>query len=66
MKIDTNKIALLHASQGKTQSQIADDAGITRATMSIALKRGSARPDTIYKIAKALDIDPLELLRKEA
>jgi len=65
MKFDTRKTAMLHAAQGKTQAHLAEEAGLTQATVSIALKRGTARPDTIYKIAKALNVDPLELVRKE-
>lgn len=60
-----NRIKLLDliASKGMTQAELADKAGLSRASVNKLLKHGSKpRLDTLGKIAKALGVKPSELL----
>lgn len=48
-----------------TQDQLAEKAGVSRATI-IRLERGySAVPPTLRKLADALNVDPAELLEDQ-
>lgn len=60
-----NRIKLLDliASKGMTQAELADKAGLSRASVNKLLKHGSKpRLDTLGRIAKALGVKPSELL----
>ncbi|WP_333686099.1 helix-turn-helix transcriptional regulator [Mitsuokella jalaludinii] len=60
-----NKVKLVNliASKGMTQAELADKAGLSRASVNNLLKHGRRpRLDTVGKIAKALGVKPSELL----
>ena len=59
-----NKVKLVNliASKGMTQAELADKAGLSRASVNNLLKHGRRpRLDTVGKIAKALGVKPSEL-----
>ena len=60
-----NKVKLVNliASKGMTQAELADKAGLSRASVNNLLKHGRRpRLDTVGTIAKALGVKPSELL----
>lgn len=65
MKINGNKVKIMYAELGLTQQQFADLAGMDRTVLSRLLNRGTCRGDMIVRIAKALNIDPLEITQGE-
>jgi DNA-binding XRE family transcriptional regulator len=48
-----------------TQGKLADVAGVSRATINTALLKGSCSTQTAGKIAKALGVDPADIIEKE-
>ena len=47
------------------QEQLAQAAGVSRATVNASLLKGSCSTQTTGKIAKALGVDPAELIEME-
>lgn len=62
MKIDPKKVFLLMAKLGLTRGKLCGLAGISTATFTNAMQRGSCRIATAGKIASALGIDPAEII----
>lgn len=63
--MDKVKLLDLIASKGMTQAELADKAGLSRASVNNLLKHGrKPRLDTLGKIARVLDVRPSELLDK--
>lgn len=62
MKIDKMKIDIAMANKGYSAKELSEKCGVSQITIA-RLKRGvqRARPDTLGKIAKALDV-PVEKL----
>lgn len=63
MKIDKNKLDIAMARKCISMSEVADNAGIARSTVS-AMRNGKVQiqPANIGKIARILEIDVTELL----
>lgn len=66
MKIRARKISDMMNSKLMTQTTLAEAAGVSRATVNVSLAKGSCSVPTLAKIAKALGVDPAELIEKEA
>ena len=66
MKVKTQRIEILVAEQGMTLTQLAKQSGIARQNLSTIIRRGTAEPKTVGKLAKGLGVDVTELLEKEA
>ncbi len=64
MRIDSGKIQMMQGSL--TQIQLAEKAGMSRQALSTILARGTCHPTSLKRIAEALEINPLELIRKES
>ena len=62
MKIQKAKIEMIQAKKGMSCKQIANKANIDPRTLSVILRRGSCRPDSLRKIAKALDVEPADIM----
>lgn len=60
-----NKLRELRIDQGLSQSELARRAGLTPSAVSNIEARGSARPDTLKKIADVLGVRASELVREE-
>lgn len=66
MKIDTHKLSVEMARNCFSTEQLSKDAGVSRVTLQ-RLKSGRqvARPQTIGKLAKALEVKVEDLLKEE-
>ena len=62
MKIQRAKIEMIQAKKGMSCKQIANKANIDHRTLSVILRRGSCRPESLEKIAKALDVEPADIM----
>lgn len=65
MKISSRKIAQQMSSKLLTQEQLATAAGVSRATINATLLKGSCSIQTVGKIARALGVDPAEIIEME-
>lgn len=65
MKISTRKIQSMMGAALMTQEKLAKAAGVSRATVNTALLKGSCSTQTAGKIAKALGVDPVEIIEME-
>lgn len=66
MTINTTRIELTLAEKGWTRAELATRCGISRQNVSTILRRGTAEPKTIGKLAAGLGVDPAEILKEEA
>lgn len=65
MKINSIKIKLLMAEQEINQSILAERCGISRQNISTMLARGTCSIAKVGKLAKALGVDALEIIKEE-
>lgn len=65
MKISKQKIFAAQAQLGITMKQLAELSGISRQNISTVVHRGSCRPETAGKIARALGVDVTEIMEVE-
>lgn len=65
MKIDKGKLIVSMARAQLCRSEVAERAGLSVNTLSGALSRGSCKPATAGKIAKALGVDVTEIIETE-
>lgn len=66
MKINGQKIQMLQAALGLSQGRLAETSGVSRQALSTLLSRGTCRPETAGKIARALGVDPEEIAAPKA
>ena len=64
MKLDRKKYELARARACMGQKEL-EMAGIPKGTLCLIIGGGEARPETVGKIAKALDVDVTEIIRTE-
>ena len=62
MRISKQKIFAVQAKRGLTKKQLAELSGISRQNLSTVVHRGSCRPETAGKIARALGVDVTEIM----
>lgn len=62
MKISKTKIENISAEKGWNASMAAREAGINAQMFSIVKTRGTCRPETALKIARALGVDVTEIM----
>lgn len=65
MKVSANKIRRLMGANLLTQLTLAEAAGVSRVTINSTLLKGSCSTQTAGKIAKALGVDPAEIIEME-
>ena len=65
MKINGAKLELLTAQKGMTFCKLAEKSGICRQNISTVKNRGTCSPATLIKLARALDVDPVEIMLQE-
>ncbi|MGB4610359.1 MAG: helix-turn-helix transcriptional regulator [Saccharofermentanales bacterium] len=65
MKINVEYLKLLLAEQNLTQKRLSKLSGISRQSICNILAKGSCSPTSLIKIAKALDVEPQELIKTE-
>lgn len=64
MRLQTEKIKLLHTKRGMNQGELAEEAGISRQGLNAILARGTCHPKNLLKIATALNVDPQDLVKE--
>lgn len=65
MRISKEKIELLQAQKGIAQAKLAELSGISRQNLSTVKLRGTCRPETAGKLARALGVDPADIIESE-
>lgn len=65
MKIDKEKLMVSMARAQLCRSEVAEKSGLSVNTLSGAFSRGSCKPATAGKIAKALGVDVTEIIETE-
>ena len=65
MKVESNRIVKLMGKNLMTQIALAKAAGVSRATINSTLLKGSCSIQTAGKIAKALGVDPVDIIGEE-
>jgi len=64
MKLDIEQLEFYRMSLMLNQGELAQKADISQATLSTLKNRGTCSKATLKKIARALEVDPTELLLK--
>lgn len=65
MKVDAKQIKRMMSVRLMTQEQLAQAAEVSRMTINGTLLKGSCSTQTAGKIAKALGVDPEDIIEKE-
>lgn len=65
MKISARKLTALMGAALMTQKDLAQKAGVSRATINGTVQKGSCSIQTADKIAKALGVDPAKIVEME-
>lgn len=65
MKISVRKLTALMGANLMTQKDLAQKAGVSRATISGTVQKGSCSVQTTDKIAKALGVEPAKIVEME-
>lgn len=66
MTINTRLVETMFAEQGLTQSELAARSGFSRQNLSTILRRGTAAPKTVGKLARGLGVPVADIIREEA
>lgn len=66
MTINTQRIETMLAERGLTKSAYAANCGISRQNVSTIIRRGTAEPKTVGKLAAGLGVPVAEIIREEA
>ena len=62
MKLDVKKVLLRMAYLNLNQQRLAERAGVSRQTISSVMNGRNCRPELLGKIAKALEVNPEEII----
>ena len=62
MRLDKTKVLLRMADFSLNQKQLAGKAGISRQTLSAVMGGRNCRPELLGKIARALEVEPKEII----
>ena len=62
MKINSKAIKRMMDAKQMTQEKLAQAAGVSRATINCSLLKGSCSTGTAGKIAKALCVEPIDII----
>lgn len=65
MRINSNAIKKMMGANLMTQLALAEAAGVSRVTVNSTLLKGSCSTKTAGKLAKALGVDPVEIIEME-
>ena len=66
MTINAKRIETLLAERGMTKAEFAARCGISRQNVSIILRRGTAEPKTIGKLAAGLGVPVAEIIEERS
>lgn len=65
MRIDKNKISFVMAERDMLQKDLAEEAGMSRGNLSTLINGKNCQARTIFRIAKALNVDVTEIMETE-
>lgn len=65
MKISRHQIQMLMAVGGWKTKSLAEKIGVQPNNLSTIINRGTCRPETAARIAKALGVDVTEIIKEE-
>jgi len=65
MRIDTTAIELLLAERRWTRTELAERSGISRQNVSTILRRGTAEPKSVGRLAAALGVKGRDIIGRE-
>mgnify|MGYP003372204582 CR=1 FL=1 len=65
MKLNVIRILVILAKTTQSKAKLAENAKLSRQTVTNALKTGECKPETAGKIAKALGVDVTEIIETE-
>lgn len=65
MKLDRNKLDLAKARACMSTADVVKMSGVPRGTYCTIISRDGVRPETVGKIAKALGVDPAEIIKED-
>lgn len=66
MTINTQRIETMLAERGLTKAAYAKSCGISRQNVSTIIRRGTAEPKTVGKLAAGLGVSVADIIREEA
>lgn len=66
MIINTQRIDLVLAENGWTRAEFTARCGISRQNVSTIIRRGTAEPKTVGKLAQGLGVPVADIIREEA
>lgn len=66
MTINTQRIETMLAERGLTKAAYAANCGISRQNVSTIIRRGTAEPKTVGKLAAGLGVPVADIIMKEA
>lgn len=64
MKLNKNKIGFILAERNMIQQDLANASGMSRGNLSCVINGKGCRPSTVYKIAKALEVNPEDIIEE--
>jgi transcriptional regulator with XRE-family HTH domain len=64
MEVDVDKLVELRINEGLSQRQLAENAGIANTSVWKIERGGRVRPTTLKKIADALGVKPMDLVKE--
>ena len=65
VNISRREVNLVCARKEMSLNELSERSGVTTQNIRALLKRGSCRPRTLGRIARALGVDPAELIDEE-
>ena len=65
MIINTQRIELMLAERGMTKAALAASCGISRQNVSTIIRRGTAEPKTVGKLAAGLGVPVTDIIKEE-
>ncbi len=65
VEVDARKLRRLRRKRVLTLRELGEEAGVSKDTISRIEREGTAYPSTIRKLAKALKVDPSDLVPEE-
>lgn len=65
MTINTQRLEVMLAERGLTKAALAESCGISRQNISTILRRGTAEPKTLGKLAAGLGVPVTDIIKKE-
>lgn len=66
MNIDRVKIETILAEKGMTRMELSGKCGLSQASISTVVRRGTCEPKTVGKIAKGLGVPVSDIIAREA